>query len=203
MVISGTVSATPVPCSRPPGSQWTAPGALCWAVCVQAHCVALLKQFALTLQPLPQTCKPSSRSMEREVTNPASSSTDRNFPREKCQMSKILQGQVRWVSSSWLTFAGSLPAALPPCCPTQAAACECHPEHSFHRGPLEAATRAGSRDPPFFLFIYFNWNINSKEAVNSMLNMQVSLIMPVSPIALHNIKAQSSDISNQRKESYQ
>lgn len=91
----------------------------------------------------------------------------------------------------------------------------CLPAVPHKRQPASATLSTASPGVPWrlqqeqaagihlFLFIYFNWNINSKKAMNGMLNMQVSLIMPVSSFALHNIKAQSSNISNQGKESYQ
>lgn len=109
---------TPVSWSGLPRSQWRVPGALCWGIHVRDHRAAPLKQPALALQPSSTEHrkwgdKSSLAGKMLFVQKQYCSSTDidKNFPSEKCQSSKILQGQVSLVNSNDWSFLASCPLA--------------------------------------------------------------------------------------------
>lgn len=135
----------PVSWSGFPGSQQRVPGVLCWGVHVRDHLATPLKQPALSLQPYSkehgkQGDKSSLAGKALFVQKQYCSSTDidKNFPSEKCQSSKILQGQVSLVNSNDWSFLASCPLACLLAIPSVPALHSISPVSCNKTGSLEA-----------------------------------------------------------------
>lgn len=147
------------------GSQWRGPAALCWGVHIRDHGAAPWSGL-----PWLSTKWGDKSSMAGKVlffSKVLFLNTDKNFPSEKCQSRKILQGQISLVNSNDWSFLASCPLACNLAIPSvpalhsisrfpaiKLAAWKCHPELRFPgRHPCKAARRAGIRGVRLLLLL--------------------------------------------------